>query len=629
MGISYVVTGIDGSYEIAAHTAHAGIDSPYEIDSSCGILTAAIVQLAIVGGQISSPGGYHHDLDQDQGVRRIFPGWKSVDWVALLRLVSWHAPAVVNFTVSHMPQKYRVISQAAPVAGKTKLDVHKALLKMNIKPEQIQLLLTKPLVIKKGLDNPTAVEYAERFSKAGLRVKVETYEVREPIVDTPVGKQRDDAYALLLRTFANPLRPGTFDGAGGGAVTTMLAALTAPLCYALLVIALAGVLIWYLGGGHATLFSGLALPSSVMTLLWLVTFLLPILAGATVLAFLLMPFWPQPTPAPRQLLDAKRYARFHHLINQITAAMDVAAPEFIEISPGTQIQVEPTRGILSTNRGDLRLVLGLAAAAGMTVQELSAVLAGQFGCFATRSSSMVYIWAGSINRWFGRHSAEKNLWDERLDLWRESYDWKVLRFFINVADSLIGNVRRLLASLLQLNLRLTSSKLRDIEAQADLYQGRVIGSNRFRALVMRLRALAAAEDEVHKLNHAALYQREQLLANIPAAVDALATVTGLTEEESTYIAEIESLHDSAMLTCELPARILFDNFDELCEAATLSAYQSHRIFDADRLLTANSTLLAERKALLVQARLQAVKSSPSTPVNADGTVDWHTNPQEK
>ena len=50
-----------------------------------------------------------------------------------------------------MPKKFRVISQAAPVAGKTNQDVHKALLKMNIRPEQIQLLLFKPLVIKKGL----------------------------------------------------------------------------------------------------------------------------------------------------------------------------------------------------------------------------------------------------------------------------------------------------------------------------------------------------------------------------------------------------------------------------------------------------------------------------------------------
>ena len=79
-------------------------------------------------------------------------------------------PVMLSGSVSRssklMPKKFRVISQAAPVAGKTKQDVHKALLKMNVKPEQIQLLLLKPLVIKKGLENSAALEYAERFSSA-------------------------------------------------------------------------------------------------------------------------------------------------------------------------------------------------------------------------------------------------------------------------------------------------------------------------------------------------------------------------------------------------------------------------------------------------------------------------------
>jgi hypothetical protein len=263
-----------------------------------------------------------------------------------------------------MAKKYRVISQAEAVAGKTKQDVHKALLKTNMKPEQIQLLLLKPLVIKKGLDNAAALELAERFSAAGLKVRVEAYEVADPAPVTTEEQQREQIYALLLKTFTNPVQPATLAERGKlNVLRAYLGALPAPLTYGGLVLVWTFALLWYLGSGQQLIFSGLPLPQGVTTLVWLLTWLVPALIGAAVLLFLLYPLWPRHTPEPRPRLNTKRHGRFHHLINQLTAAMDVTAPEIIELTPGASIRVafESRRSAPQLRVGGSGRLLGAAA----------------------------------------------------------------------------------------------------------------------------------------------------------------------------------------------------------------------------------------------------------------------------
>ncbi|HVL00107.1 MAG TPA: hypothetical protein VM553_09845, partial [Dongiaceae bacterium] len=82
-----------------------------------------------------------------------------------------------------MPKKYRVVSQSSPVKGKTAQDVIQGLGRLGMKPEQASALLQKNITIKKDLDNPKALEYVEKFTEAGLLVKVEAYEVAAPPVE--------------------------------------------------------------------------------------------------------------------------------------------------------------------------------------------------------------------------------------------------------------------------------------------------------------------------------------------------------------------------------------------------------------------------------------------------------------
>jgi Zn-dependent protease with chaperone function len=352
-----------------------------------------------------------------------------------------------------MPKKYRVVSQAAPVAGKTRQDVVKALLKVNMKPEQIELVLNKPLVIKKGLDNPQALEYAERFSAAGLRVKIEAYDVAPPQEVADANKQKEQVYNQLLQTFSQPVQPTQVTGDYKRTLTrVLLAAMAAPLLYAGIVLLTASFLLWYFGSLHGAVFEGIEWRGKVMWALWALTYLLPAVVGGVLLVFLLYPLWPRGKRPRPHVLDPKKYARFYHLVNQMTAAMEVPAPEFIEITPEVNAAAGPVHGMFSLAKGELRLVIGLSLVSGMTVQQFMGVLAHEFGHFSQRSSMIANIWVNTINGWLAECAYGQDEWDERFARWHEQYDLEVVQISLLAAEWMVGLVRRLFAHLCNLNL---------------------------------------------------------------------------------------------------------------------------------------------------------------------------------
>jgi hypothetical protein len=572
--------------------------------------------------------------------------------VAHLCTVSCHAQSLRQPFPKLMPKKFRVISQAAPVAGKTKQDVHKALLKMNLKPEQIQLLLLKPLVIKKGLENAAALEYAERFSAAGLKVRIEAYEVAAPQQVSDEGKQRDQLYEALLKTFINPVQPAdtTNQPAGttnqpadttkaGAAIrsTSLLGALPAPLIYTGLLLLWSFALLWYLGSGYHLMFGGLALPSMAGVLLWLAAWLVPALVGAGLLVCLLYPFWPRRIPVPHLRLDPKRHMRFHHLINQMTAAMDVMAPEFIEITPSAHVRVGPAQGIGNLGNGELRLTLGLAVVASCTVTQLLGLIAREFGRFSSPPATRAAICIPAVNGWFAHQSRIPSEWDERFQNWAEAYPAKPMRWAIGRIQQLTHMVRRLLGRLTAVNARATQGTLLQLEQDADTYQMRVSGTAEFAGMAAKQHSLLVAERETRQLNRLALYLRDQLLRDLPAAIDAVAAPSAPNPQENhqetlrlwephapdaTRIARANNTRTPRLISSGLPARILFDDFAQLCDSVTLHDYHRQAIADADHLRVDNAKILSERDVLLSQARISAIQQGERAPLNADGSVEW-------
>ena len=77
-----------------------------------------------------------------------------------------------------------------------------------------------------------------------------------------------------------------------------------------------------------------------------------------------------------------------------------------------------------------------------------------------------------------------------------------------------------------------------------------------------------------------------------------------------------------MLVCDLPARLLFSDFDKLCETITLSHYLRLDIYSAEQYLVDNAKILEAREELLRQHKIESISQSERAPVNEDGTIDF-------
>ena len=84
---------------------------------------------------------------------------------------------------------------------------------------------------------------------------------------------------------------------------------------------------------------------------------------------------------------------------------------------------------------DLVLTIGLPLAATMSVRELTAVLAHEFGHFSQGVGMRFSYLTVVINRWFARVVYERDAWDERLTEWSRESDVRIAIILVRMSGS--------------------------------------------------------------------------------------------------------------------------------------------------------------------------------------------------
>lgn len=558
-----------------------------------------------------------------------------------------------------MPKKYRVVSQATPVKGRNPQEVVQGLARLGMKAEQAAALLQTQRVIKQDLDNPKALQYLEKFTEAGLLVKIEAYEVEHAPAVKAEQNQTDALFALLETTFAQPIQPTTVtrDYQKSFAVA-LLTSLVSPLLYVGLIVLVVAGLLWYFVSGHSLWLGDVEWHGKFMLSLWVLSWAVPAVAGSVLVLFLLYPLWPQGKPPTPYVLDRKKHARFYQLVEKMTAAIGVPAPQFIEVIPDMNAAAGPVHGMGSLAKGELKLIVGMALVMGTNVQQFMGVLAHEFGHFSQRSSMMAYIWINTVNRWLGECGYGQDVWTQRLDDWRERYDNELVQVCLFITDWLLKLVRLLFQHLYRLNVRLTHPMSQQMEFDADLYEARVVGSKQFRAGTLVLRKMGYAWGAARRTTFQALHEQDRLLRNLPAAAQDIAgqlppallqqIEDDLHEEQTRYwdshpadlerIANAEKAGEAGMLQCELPAALLFADVEKLCETATLNWYHQLGISGAREFVVDNLQLLqpqsqaekireqrataAEPAAASAQAAHNPAAGNAGPVLNDSGMIEW-------
>ena len=517
-----------------------------------------------------------------------------------------------------MPKQYRVVSQAAPVKGKMPQDVIQGLARLGMKAEQATALLQKPLTIKKDLDNPKALEYLEKFTEAGLLVKIEAYEVA-PAQQAKAGPNpTDDVFALLDATFAQSIKPTTLTRDYQKSFAVALAtSLVSPLIYVGLIVLSVWALVWYFTSGHGLLFGGIEWHGKFLLFLGISSWVVPAVAGSVLILFLLYPLWPQGKAPKPYVLDRKKHARFYKLIEKMTTSIGVPAPQFIEVIPDMNAAAGPVHGMASLAKGELKLIIGMSLVMGTSVQQFMGVLAHEFGHFSQRSSMMAYIWINTVNHWLWQCGYGQDAWTERLERWQEQFENEIAQVSLFVTEWLLQLVRLLFQNLYKLNVRLTHPMSQQMEFDADLYEARVVGSAQFRAGTLALRRMGHAWSLASRTTFQGLHEQDKMLRNLPAAAREIAggfspvlmkkIEDDLQVEETRYwdthpadlerIANAENAGESGILHCELPASVLFSEVEKLCETATLNWYLKLGISGAREFIVDNAVLLQAAKSV--------------------------------
>lgn len=513
-----------------------------------------------------------------------------------------------------MAKRYRVISQAETARGKDVQTVIEGLTRLGLTAEQAEKLLEFRVVVKQDLDKAKALQYIEKFAEAGLQLRLDAYDVE----DSPDSKasEIEAIYTLLESTFAQPLAASmTTRAYKQSFAVAVMASLAAPLIYGLLLLAVTGALYWYFAVGHSAWFGDSPWHGHYLLTLWIMTWVVPAVAGLILIVFLLYPLWPQGEEPTPMILDRKQYARFYTLMDKMSRAMGVPAPAYIRLDAYPNASAGPVKGMVSLARGELSLGIGLSFVMGMTVEQFLGVIAHEFGHFSQRSSMMAYVWINRVNHWLFMCAHGQDHWAGRFRAWKLKYDHEIVQASLWVSEKLLIVVRALFRHLFDLNLRLTKPMSRQMEYDADLYQTRLVGSHKIHDLTIKARSLSWAWQAMGSISYQTLHQSDRLPRNLPAAVQSLVErmtpqlkqqiEESLQVEETRYwdthpasmerIQHAEQANEPGRLHCDAPAHLLFPEIDRLCENATLYHYHLSEISGAREFVVDNAILLADIK----------------------------------
>ena len=275
--------------------------------------------------------------------------------------------------------------------------------------------------------------------------------------------------------------------------------------------------IWYavpiLGGGLLTLF-----------------FLKPLIAGSSVRE-------PQPVR-----LDPDKEPTIFHLVDSITEALGAPMPTEILVDADVNASASLRRGALSK---DLTLTIGMPLFYGMRIEQLTGVLAHEFGHFAQQYGMRFATVIHYINYWFYRQAHMEDGWDDMIDAWGESEN--LIGTLSAVLAKLGAFLVRLLLMLLAWFASMLSSGLsRHMEFDADRYQVELTGSSAYEDLARRMRVLAAGHAAANELAAAGLAEG-RLPDNIPTlAAEITASFDDATIKK--IIAEIEEVNSTVFDT---------------------------------------------------------------------------------
>ena len=402
-----------------------------------------------------------------------------------------------------------------------------------------------------------------------------------------------------------------------GLALVTIAMILVPLLYLSLVAAVAWFLVWHLttnidilDGGSGGQFRLLA-------------YLTPGVVGATLLFFMVKPILA--TPARRSdpvRITETEQPLLHALIRDVCRQVRAPLPSRVQVDCQVNASAALRGGLFGR---DLDLTIGLPLVTGLSVRELTGVLAHEFGHFAQGGGMRMTALIRGINAWLFRVVHERDSWDAKLEAWSEKGDWRVM-IPMALARLCVWIARKALAVTTAVGHAVSCYMLRQMEFDADSYEIKIAGTDAFTRTAVRLRALAVGSQLAYsQLRHA--FDEGAIAADFPLLVAecsrrlpdevreklhrAARRKTGRFDthpSDGDRVAAAQRLAaPGTLLGGDEPATKLFRKFEGLSAAATRHHYEQNMgiALNRVRLLTVDDTLRSADSHQRAQSALQA------------------------
>lgn len=313
--------------------------------------------------------------------------------------------------------------------------------------------------------------------------------------------------------------------------------------------------------------------------------------GGIVIFFLVKPIFADASRRQHaHRLDRREQRFLFAYIETLCRTLEAPPPTHIEVDVVINASAGLHLDMVTRTRKGAVMTIGLPLVAGMSLRELTGVLSHEFGHFRQGSGMRMNQRIHSIQSWFARAVYERDEWDERLVEWSEDESWFAL--IAQLGRLGVWLSRQFLWVLMALGNIISALFVRQMEHDADRYEVLIAGSDVFETTAMRLRVLSVASDVTYE-ELAETYQEGRLGNNLPKLIAAKAD--SFTDEESKAIRDAvlsqgTGLFDShpsdsernrrareagevGIFRLDVPASVLFDEFDELCRRVTLGFYR--------------------------------------------------------
>ncbi len=403
---------------------------------------------------------------------------------------------------------------------------------------------------------------------------------------TPEGARSAPRFLDTLPTKIEPVSLSLPYRAALGIVACAMVLL--PLMYLTLVGLVSWGVVWYAIKGWPFLAS---LHLGVLNALLLGT---PPIIGVTVVLFLIKPlFFRQKRHSDEVRLDPAEEDVLFDFVRRTARAVGAPEPREIRLDNRVNASASFRRGMLSLFSDDLVLTLGMPLVAGLTLQQLAGVLAHEFGHFGQRAGMRLSYVIRSVNHWFARVVYARDRFDDDLEHSLEQSDSLQVQVTASIASFCVRMSHEILKKLMYLGNVISSSLLRQMEYDADLYAVRLVGRNVHASILREIFLLS----HVYQISLSAVLNR----CRQGTLTDSLATLMqanrrrlacrldeayrehltgGRTHLFDTHLTDSERIAKGlsgpvkGVFASDLPASVLFRDFARLERARSRSLFES-------------------------------------------------------